>query len=225
MISITETYIDLKRMYERKGQEDRQKVKELAMKVIGDIKWNEDDLKKDKVISFFNTIETDHNSVNYLDILCKNWPQASLFTYSTLKEEHESPIPEDNMIYEPTDQRNFIWYLLIKSADLFYSKCNRFPGQLDHSSFEKDIPALRECFNEFFTEEKNKNINFDLSLVTDDYLFEFCRFSNSRVPPMVSIIGSVASQEIIKLITYQFKTIDNTLILDGIHSTTSCFKF
>jgi amyloid beta precursor protein binding protein 1 len=225
MISDTENYIHLKRMYERKGQEDRAKVKVLAAEVVSSLNWNEDDFKKVKVINFFNTIETDHNNVNYFDILCKNWSQVSLFTYSTLKQEQITPFPEETSIYESHEKRNFIWYLLVKTSDIFYKKYNRHPGQTDHSNFEKDISTLRNCLNEFFTEEKNQLINFHGDLITDDYLFEFCRFSNSRVAPIASIMGSIASQEIIKLITYQFKTFDNTLIFDGIHSTLSLFKF
>jgi len=60
--------------------------------------------------------------------------------------------------------------------------------------------------------------------MTDDYFYEFCRFSNSNFPPTNSIIGSVASQEIIKLITYKFYTINNTIICDGIHNTMSIFN-
>ena len=37
------------------------------------------------------------------------------------------------------------------------------------------------------------------------------------MPPVVSIIGSIASQEIIKLITYHFETVNNTIIYDGIN--------
>jgi amyloid beta precursor protein binding protein 1 len=225
MISDTETYITLKRMYEKKGQEDRKIAKEIALEVVSSINWPENDLKKDKVINFFNTFETDHNNVNYFDILCKNWPQVSLFVYSTLKEEQVTPFPGDTSVYEEQDQRSFIWYLLVKAADIFHKKHSRYPGQCGHSEFEKDIPLLKECLAEFFTEEKNQLINFEASLIKDDYLYEFCRFGNSRVPPVVSIIGSIASQEVIKLITYQFKTFDNTLIFDGIHSTVSLFKF
>lgn len=61
--------------------------------------------------------------------------------------------------------------------------------------------------------------------ISEDYLYEFCRFSNSLIPPAVSITGSVASQEIIKLITYKFYTVNNTVIFDMIHNCISIFKF
>ena len=52
--------------------------------------------------------------------------------------------------------------------------------------------------------------------INKDYVYEFCRMGKSYVPPCVSIIASIASQEIIKMITYQFETVNNTIIYDGL---------
>ena len=72
--------------------------------------------------------------------------------------------------------------------------------------------------------QKDKKIEFDL-VIDNKFYYEMCRFSNSRIAPIVSLIGSIASQEIIKLITYQFMTVNNTIILNGITSKTSNFTF
>ena len=60
--------------------------------------------------------------------------------------------------------------------------------------------------------------------LNEDNVFEFCRMGKGYVPPIVSIVGSMASQEIIKLITYQFETVNNTIIYDGINVTLSKIK-
>ena len=44
------------------------------------------------------------------------------------------------------------------------------------------------------------------------------------VPPCISIISSIASQEIIKMITYQFETVNNTIIYVEIGVNLSIFK-
>lgn len=71
---------------------------------------------------------------------------------------------------------------------------------------------------------KDKPIEFEYN-IEDKYFFEMCRFTNSRLAPIASIIGSVASQEILKLITYQFLTVNSTIIFNGIHSRTTNFSF
>jgi hypothetical protein len=220
MVSDTENYIILKKMFECKGKEDREIIKNITHKILKDITWS-NQIKKQQVCNFFESLDT--ADPNYLDIICKNYPQISVFKYSTLREENETPFSEDLDIYEEQHRLNFIWYILIKSSNLFYNKYKRQPGEI--KNFETDVDPLKQCVNEFITLEKNSELNFDVSYIKNEYLHEFCRFSNSRVPPVVSIIGSMVSQEAIKLITYQFKTIDNTIIYDGIHSTVSTFKF
>ena len=99
----------------------------------------------------------------------------------------------------------------------------RYPGNCE--IWKDDVNLLK---NEFDEEIKllDKNIPFDVNSISNlnDYLFEFCRFGHSLLPPCVSIIGDIASQEIIKLITYQFETVNNTIIYNGIGVNLSCFK-
>ena len=60
--------------------------------------------------------------------------------------------------------------------------------------------------------------------IGEEYVFEFCRMGKGQVPPCISMIGSMASQEAIKMITYQFDTVNNTILYDGINVTLSSFK-
>ena len=157
-----------------------------------------------------------------INILNKNWPQASLFIYpdNDLEEEGKNftPLSEDD---EEHHFLNFVWYLLFRASDKFFNKNKRYPGQ-NIDDFKKDIPELFELLKE---EKKKISVEFDLGkFLTEDNVFEFCRMGKGYVPPIVSIVGSITSQEIIKLITYQFVTVNNTIIYDGINVTTSNFK-
>jgi hypothetical protein len=219
MVSDTETYITLKKMYENKGKEDREIINKISRRVLKEINWS-NEIKKQQIFNYFDSL--DKADPNYLDIICKNHPQISVFKFSTLREETDNQFSAELEIFEDQSRLNFIWYILIKSSSMFYQNYNRYPGEI--KNFESDIEPLKQCVNEFIT-QRNSELNFDINLIKDEFIYEFCRFSNSRIPPIVSIIGSMASQEAIKLITYQFKTIDNTIIYDGIHSTVSTFKF
>lgn len=171
--------------------------------------------------------------INFIDILCKNYPQVSLLQYNNYEAENKAEKYDLLEFDFEHDKINFIWYLIMKAANIFYEKQNRYPGQTNtendniNNEFEKDIPFLKECLNEFLNSngkiEKLQG-KLDLSEITDNYLYEFCRFTNSQIVPAVSIICSIASQEIIKLITYQFKAVNSTIIFDGINSSVTAFN-
>ena len=154
----------------------------------------------------------------------------SLNLYKDLKAEIETPdfsTVQDNL-YDEAELSNFIWYLLIKSVEIFNEKFKRFPGEaLPHDNFESDIPLLRKSYEEFLQKNNNKakleEIGFNCE-IEEKYFHEICRNSNSCIVPACSMLGSMASQEIIKLITYQFKAVEHTVIFDAIHSTTTMFK-
>ena len=154
----------------------------------------------------------------------------SLNHYKDLNAENESPDfnTVQDYLYDEAELTNFIWYLLIKSSDIFYTKNSRYPGEgVPHESFETDIPILKESYEEFLLKNNNKakleEVGFNCQ-IEEKYFHEFCRNSNSVVVPACSMLGSMASQEIIKMITYQFKAVENTIIFDAIHSTTTMFK-
>jgi hypothetical protein len=149
-------------------------------------------------------------------------------SYKSINEEEKNLCQDGNDLDEMHHKVNFFWFFLMKSAEIFNSKYGRYPGSLDHENFYSDVPLLRDCVKDYEL-KINKECLFQ-SLISElykseEYLHEFCRMMNSQLPPAVSIISSIASQEIIKLITYQFKSLDNTLIYDGINSTVSAFKF
>lgn len=191
-----------------------------------------DKLQELKIRSFIeakNNTDDDGN-VNVFDIICKNYKQISLNLYTTLGEEHISPNYSSiqEILFEESEKTNFMWYLLIKSADLFYEKYSRLPGEnVLHENFEDDIYIFKECYYEYLNnqgrKEKLQEINFDID-IENKFFHEFCRNSNYVAVPLCSILGSMASQEIIKMITYQFKAVEHTIIFNGIDTTTSMFK-
>lgn len=199
-------------------------MKQLVYEIIGSIHDESLSLKKEQIKS---TICSE--DIDYLQIFCKNWPQINLYHYPTILEEHKGTHYQDNDLDENHHKINFIWYLLIKSADNFYEKYGRYPGEIEN--FLEDCEKLKICLNEFLDENCKKD---KLPFILDDQnekqfdlnnlIYEFCRMSSSKIVPGISIISSIASQEVIKFITYQFKSVNNTLIYDGINSTISTFK-
>ena len=121
-------------------------------------------------------------------------------------------------IDENFQKLNFVWYLLFRASEEFEKKNGRYPGQ-NTDDFKKDVPEL---FNLLKSEYEGLSIKPNLGEeLNENNAFEFCRMGKGDVPPIISILGSMTSQEIIKLITYEFETVKNTVIYDGINVTLS----
>ena len=116
---------------------------------------------------------------------------------------------------------NFVWYLLFRASDEFEKKNGRYPGD-KVEDFKKDVPEL---FNLVKEEYNGLTIKPDLgNELNENNAFEFCRMGRGDIPPIISVLGSMTAQEIIKLITYEFETVNNTVIYDGINVTLSNIK-
>ena len=218
MISNTANFIGLKQIYNTKAKNDHKEMREMINNEIKENNnlSNEDKKDLDKLVNNLT-----NNQIDIVDILNKNWPQVSLFVYPDNNLEDEAKGFDPDQFDEDFQKLNFVWYLLFRASDKFVNKNKRYPGQ-NIDDFKKDIPELFTLLKE----EYNKlSVKPDVgNQLNEDNVFEFCRMGKGYVPPIVSIVGSMASQEIIKLITYQFETVNNTIIYDGINVTLSKIK-
>ena len=218
MISNTKNFIGLKQIYNTKAKNDHKEMRDMINIEIKENK-NLSDEEKAELNKLVNNLTTDQ--IDIVDILNKNWPQTSLFVYPDNVNEEEAKNFDPDQFDEDFQKLNFVWYLLFRASDKFMNKNKRYPGQ-NIDDFKKDVPELFELLKEEFSK---LSVKPDLgSQLNEDNAFEFCRMGKGFVPPVVSIIGSMASQEIIKLITYQFETVNNTVIYDGINVTLSNIK-
>lgn len=61
--------------------------------------------------------------------------------------------------------------------------------------------------------------------ISDDLVGEVCRFGASELHCIAAVMGGMASQEAIKLLTRQFVPTSGTVIYNAMSSTTSVFNF
>ena len=218
MISNTKNFIGLKQIYNTKAKNDHKEMRDMINIEIKENK-NLSDVEKAELNKLVNNLTTDQ--IDIVDILNKNWPQTSLFVYPDNVNEEEAKNFDPDQFDEDFQKLNFVWYLLFRASDKFMNKNKRYPGQ-NIDDFKKDVTELFELLKEEFSK---LSVKPDLgSQLNEDNVFEFCRMGKGFVPPVISIIGSIASQEIIKLITYQFETVNNTIIYDGINVNLSNIK-
>ena len=123
MTSDTVSFINLKKLYQKKAILDRQEVKEILTNTVLLELDTSNNLKKEFIVSSLIS------DVNYLDIICKNWPQISLYSFTNLQNEYQYPSFHENDYFEESNQRNLIWYLLIQASEIFLKEYSRYPGQ------------------------------------------------------------------------------------------------
>ena len=60
--------------------------------------------------------------------------------------------------------------------------------------------------------------------IQDDLIAEVCRFGAAEIHCVGAILGGIAAQEIIKLLTRQFVPFSGLLVWNSMHSTSSVLR-
>lgn len=117
---------------------------------------------------------------------------------------------------ERPDQTALWWYVGFAACQMFRERELRYPGVND--DFDKDVPRLLECWEQLLTA-------YGLSMDDTRICKEMARYGNAEVHNIASIVGGVASQEAVKLVTGQYIPINNTYVFNGISSMGGVYKF
>ena len=78
------------------------------------------------------------------------------------------------------------------------------------------MPLLKTIANSLLAE-----LGVNAASVGDDLVSEMCRFGAAELHCVAAVMGGIASQEAIKLITKQFVPLPATLVYNAMASTTS----
>ncbi|KAI8911111.1 hypothetical protein EDD86DRAFT_204419 [Gorgonomyces haynaldii] len=141
---------------------------------------------------------------------CKNCSLLQVIDYNSLENEYkQTQISQDEL-------SESVFYFLFRSCNKFRQEHGRWPG--DASEWEQDIPKVQQIFENLL-----KSFGLDPSGF-EDQVHEIVRCGGAELHNIASIIGGMASQEIIKLITHQYVPTDNTVIFNGVSSTTAVIK-
>ena len=138
---------------------------------------------------------------------CKNAATIQVVDGVSLDEEYQTPGKTD-------DNELVAVYWLLRAVDDFQAKHGHYPAQDSTSEIEQQIQQLIVIVN------SSNGQSIPSALVQ-----EFVRAGASEMHCIAALVGGIAAQEIIKLATHQYVPIDNTLILDGVKSTTASFRF
>ncbi|KAL9269370.1 NEDD8-activating enzyme E1 regulatory subunit AXR1-like protein [Drosera capensis] len=102
------------------------------------------------------------------------------------------------------------FYCLLRAVDRYAANFSSFPGQFD-GEMDEDISRLKTIAVGLLSE-----IGCNGVTLSEDLIYEMCRYGAAELHAVAAFIGGIASQEIIKLITKQFIPMRGTFIFNGI---------
>jgi amyloid beta precursor protein binding protein 1 len=170
---------------------------------------------------------------------CANVFDLDVMVIRTLEEEYnDSALPEDVFEdlqsttwdpYEIPEQTPLLWYIGLRACHLFHIEKQRYPGNTTtDDDWEQDIDLLHQIIQQVCIDLQLHECDLITStLLANDKKFasELARYANAEIHTIASVVGGVASQEAVKLITGQYVPLNNTYIYNGIASVGGVYQF
>ena len=132
--------------------------------------------------------------------------------------------------------------MTLRATDRFHSKYARYPGENDDSTLiadqEEVFAELRVLCEQYgvdptliegnTTEGEDKMKTDDggdvIALVTRAHAAEITRYGGCELQNTSALVGGIAAQEAVKIITHQYVPLNNTYIFNGIASCGATYE-
>ncbi|OWZ07037.1 SUMO-activating enzyme (SAE) [Phytophthora megakarya] len=201
MTASTEAYVALQELYVNKAKEDAMKVHELLRKRLRDLKLPEDSISFDTVAAF-----------------CKNAPSVGMLETRSIAQEYKhADLSSVDLEDEDKEQSPIIWYFMLRAVAVFASEFNRYPGSEDAAATQDGTWLV----------SKAKALAAGSAVadwITDDHALEMTRSCQVELHNIAALMGGVAAQEAVKLITHQFEPINHTYVFNGISGVAATYQ-
>ncbi|CAG9761541.1 unnamed protein product [Ceutorhynchus assimilis] len=198
MAADTQSYITLQNIYQKQAQNQAESIYRRALEIIRNLGLPQDSITESEVKYF-----------------CKHSSELHLIRGSCLADEYQKTSLDLTSYLEDPDSLIF-YYVILRGLERFLSEFNAYPGQLD-DQVEPDILKLKGIINKLLNEWGYSHV------LRDERVHEVCRYGGAELHSVSSILGGCAAQEVIKVITHQYKPLVNTFIYDLINSTSATF--
>lgn len=205
MTANTDWYVQLQQIYKDQAEQDLNAM----IQLVGP------EIPKDDVATFCANVY----SVSQIQTvsLAQEWKITPDFeTIDELKMALMDP-------YEIPEQTPMLWYLGVRACQVFSSKYQRYPGTLEND-WESDIPLLQACYTQIVQHYGLDDQELLKSHATG-ICHELTRYANAEIHNIASVVGGVASQEAVKIITGQYIPLNNTYVFNGIVGVGGVYQF
>lgn len=163
-----------------------------------------------------------------LQSFCHNVFDLDILVLRTLEQEYTTPLPDavteelQSATWDPHEQPEhtpLLWYIGLRACHLFYLQKGRYPGVVVESD-DDDVSQLQTLVAQVASDLSLADTELVQStlLASSNCATELCRYANAELHTIASVVGGVASQEAVKLITGIYVPLNNVYIYNGIAS-------
>ena len=237
MTASTKLYVQLQKLYKDQAEEDLQTMAEILRRQQADAEGG----------STFEAV-TDDDISNF----CANVYSVGHLQTRSLKEEYHTAngTADEELVddwqmalmdpYEVPVHTPLLWYLALRACQVFCQKKGRYPGcveacgdQDNKEALAQDASSLLQILNErvlpFYQLSSSLSDGEGDSPLSVTNMHKICqemtRYGNAEVHTVASVVGGVASQEAVKIITGQYVPVNNTYVYNGIVSVGGVYRF
>jgi amyloid beta precursor protein binding protein 1 len=232
MTASTDLYVQLQQVYRDQAAADMQAMRQLLLQQPIQV-------SDDNLLSFCQNV-TLHIDVYDTGKLTTNPATGAAAATSSVMEDLVDAASDP---YEVPEQTPIVWFLAFQACQAFYQDHGRYPGcftdsENEHGACEQDATKLMGYFRpvcQAFPSLAETDLIQQALLQTSQDPEQMCmsrriaqectRWANAELHTIGSIVGGVASQEAVKLITGQFIPLNNTYVYNGICSVGAVYKF
>ncbi|XP_022899801.1 NEDD8-activating enzyme E1 regulatory subunit [Onthophagus taurus] len=198
MAADTNSYVTLQQLYQKQAQIQAESVFRRATEIARNLGQSQDAITEQEVKLF-----------------CKHASELYVVRGSCIADEYQSSSVDISSYLEDPDNL-IIYYVILRGLERFISEFNTYPGQFD-DQVEPDVLKLKSIIGKLLAEWGCTPI------LRDERIHEICRYGGAELHSVSAMIAGCAAHEIIKLITHQYKPLNNTYIYDSITCNSATF--
>ncbi|GMH51641.1 hypothetical protein TrST_g11006 [Triparma strigata] len=217
MTSDTDSYVELQKIYLERSAKDLKEFTEIVNSKVKEIGKEENHIPP-------ATISTFVKNVPYLTVV----PSKSYFdemTNGPSDDDKEALMEQVWDPYEVFEHSPFLWWVGLKACEMHHIENNHWPGkdyEKDAESKKAEVDMLATTMLSIFEkygvdvsdmEAEGEGVS---KPVVAKIAEEMCRFNGAEMHNVGSVLGGVAGQEAVKIITGQYVPIKNTYLFNGI---------
>jgi len=254
MTSDTTRYVALQEAYQKQAEQDRATMCEIAKTLLDECKQNSNGCDLLVSMPSDDDIFTFCKNARYLRILETRplyaeyrvqdpaSPTLSILNPSSFEnisnfDNIQADARDDlqSATFDPyeTDpiQTPLLWWIALRACDAFYDRHEHYPGKHDQElALESDANEVYKFMTQITSNLGLSECDFIKANLLDsakgkDLAREVVRYDEAEIHNVAAVIGGVASQEAVKLITGQYVPFDDTYVYNGISSTAGVYKF
>jgi len=115
-------------------------------------------------------------------------------------------------------------YVALRAADRFYGHHGRYPGETiygdtDGVDVDGDAALVRDL-----AAGVRADVGLPPAASDDGDVVEVVRAAAAELHPVAALVGGLAAQEVMKLVTKQFVPVNNTVVVNLVAGTTESFE-